>query len=782
MRVSRNFLADYLDLSKVNFQQLAEKMVNIGHEYDSCGPLVSASNLVIGKVVDCQKHPDSKKLSVCQVDTGDGVFKIVCGATNVAVNQKVVVAKVGAILPGDFKIKVAKIAGVESNGMICSFAELGFDKKFLKERDWQEIMVLDDDAPLGEDALAYLQLHDEVIDFDLTTNRGDLLSMLGMAYEVGALYKLDVTYPESDFVEIADSIKDEYTLKVQTEKCKLYLAKLVKNIKIMESPVYIKNRLIACGIRPINNVVDISNYVMLETGQPIHFFDADKLKDIGVRMGKNEEVQTLDGQIRKVAENDIVITNNNNPIALAGVMGGLATEVTEKTKNIIIESAIFHPANVRNTAKKTLRSEASNRFEKGIAKERTFLALKRACYLLAKHADGQVAKYLLKHDKMSVSDVEITVSIEHVNRILGMKLTMAEICDVMERLKLPYQKGKEEICVLIPPRRLDLTIAEDLIEEIGRFIGFNKIVSAMPASVIKMGSWDKKMSYLKAIKNFLVGQGLNEVISYSLISKTDNKLFSQENGITILDPPSKEREVLRTSLLTSLLNVYNYNYARQIKNINFFEIGSVYKEKYLEEERLGILMSGVYLENKWQNQQVKVDFFLLKGLIESLFNFLGLQNRYAFVFRKMDNFHPYQTSVIEVDGQDVGVFGKVHPELANDVFMVEINLDYLYNLVVKPIKYKAPFRYPSIQKDVAFLVNEEITNLEIEKVIKKTGGRILETVTVFDLYEKDGRKSIAYSLLFRDEKRTLNEEEVLGILNKIIKAVEENFAASVRDK
>ncbi len=784
MKISRNFLADYLNIKKVDFPQLAEKMVALGHEYDSYYRLVDASKLVIGQVIDCQKHPNSKKLSVCQVDTGDGTKEIVCGATNVAAKQKVVVAKVGAILPGDFKIKKAKIAGVDSHGMICSFAELGFDKKFLKDSDWQEIMVLDDKAPVGADALEYLELDDEVIDFDLTTNRGDLLSMLGMAYEIGALYQLDVQYPPTDYQENNESIANKYSLNVTTDKCPLYLAKLVENIKITDSPQYIKNRLIACGIRPINNVVDISNYVMLETGQPIHFFDADKLQNIGVRMGKKEEVQTLDNQIRKADENDIVITNNDEAIALAGVMGGLSTEVTAETKNIIIESAIFHPSNIRNTAQKTLRSEASSRFEKGIAKERTFLAIKRACYLLVKHAEGEVAKDMLKHDKMPVVDKEITVSLEHINRILGMSLSIDAVSKVWERLQLPYQKRQNVFRVLIPPRRLDLHIAEDLIEEVGRFIGFNEIKSSLPKTTIKKGMWDEKMVYCQQIRDFLIAKGLRQTINYSLVSVSDNKMFSSQKPIALLDALSKERDVLRTSLLTSLLNTYNYNYARQIKDINIFEIGAIYQKEqtYQEENRLAILMRGVYLQNKWQKMSVTVDFFLLKGIIEELFNYLGLQNRYTFKVSTINNFHPYQASDIYINNQKVGIIGKVHPELANDVYMAEFDLEYLYDIAIKPIKYKAPFRYPSIQKDVAFLMDADIPTAEIEKVIKQAGGRHLEKITVFDVYEKEKQKSIAYSLLFRDETRTLNDEEVLNILAKIINVVEEKFNAQVRNK
>ncbi len=782
MKVSRNFLSDYLDVSKIDFAILKDEMLHLGHEYDEYQKLVDATNLVVGKVVDCVKHPDSDKLSICQVDVGGEIKQIVCGASNVATGQKVVVAKVGAVLPGDFKIKKIKVAGVYSDGMICSFAELILDKRYLSEKDHQEIMVLDDHAVVGEDALVFLELNDEIIDFDLTANRADLLSILGMAYEIGALYNLSVNYPEIAFKEIKESINDNYRLQVSTEKCQLYLAKLVKNVVIKESPNYIKNRLMASGIRPLNNVVDISNYVMLETGQPIHFFDADKVSNLGVRLGKNEEIQTLDGFIHKIDQNDILITDNDKPIALAGIMGGLATEVTNETKNIIIEAAIFNPTNIRKTSKKTLRSEASMRFEKGIAKERTFLALKRACYLLEKHASGKVAKDMLKHDILKIKEKTITIDVDFVNAILGLDLKKKALLDTLNRLQLPYQDG-ENIAVLIPERRLDLSIPEDLVEEIGRFAGFNNIKGVLPTGTLKSGRYDDKLAYLRQINNYLIGKGLKQTINYSLVTANECEPYSEKKAIKIIEPVSKEREFLRTALIPSLLHVYNYNHARSFKDIAIFEIGAIYyqTEKYIENNKLGLLLSGNYIENKWQQEKIVVDFYLLKGLIEELLIYQGFANRYQFVAYKNDNFHPYQTAKILVDNEEIGVMGKIHPKLANNVYVSEIDLDKLYDYKIKNIKYREPIKYPAIIKDVAFLVNEEVISADIEKVIKKAGGRLLETIDVFDVYQKDGQKSIAYSLTFRDENKTLSDEEVMVIFNRIIGAVEEKVGAKVRD-
>ena len=392
MRLSKKFLNEYTNLNKINFKELADGMLKLGNEYESISSLVKASKVTTGEVIECTNHPDSDHLHLCKVDIGTEVLNIVCGAPNVREGIKVIVALVGCEL-GDFKIKQSTILGHESNGMLCSLQELGLDNKFLTEQDIAGIHELPQEAIVGEDPIKFLELDDEIIDFELTSNRGDLLSMLGLAYECAAITSEDVKEPDLSYNEIKENIKDELTLKVDTDNAYTFLLKGVKNIKIEESPIYIKNRLIACGIRPINNVVDISNYVMLETGQPLHFYDADKLgKTIGVRQATNgEKLVTLDEQERILVEEDIVITNGKDAIGLAGVMGGYSTEIDENTKNVVIECAIFNPINIRKTSKKLLRSEASIRFEKGLDVNRCYMAIERACNMLEDLAYG---KYL----------------------------------------------------------------------------------------------------------------------------------------------------------------------------------------------------------------------------------------------------------------------------------------------------------------------------------------------------------------------------------------------------
>ena len=398
MKLSRKFISDYIDLDEnLTIKEIAEDMTRVGNEYDEAAPLVNCTNLTIGKVISCIDHPDSDHLHVCKVDIGTEVLNIVCGAPNVREGIKVILALPGAKLPGG-EIKKGVIRGQESNGMICSIAELGLDKKFLSEKDIEGIHELDDNAPLGEDPIKYLELDDEVIDFELTSNRGDELSMLGLAYELGAIYDKKVKDIDLSYNTIEESIKDDFNIDIQTDNCSIFLAANVKDLEIKESPLFIKNRLIACGIRPINNVVDISNYVMLETGQPLHFYDVSSLGNkLIVRMANdNEKVTTLDGVERELDSNDIVIANEKEPVGLAGVMGGLNTEVEATTKDIIIEAAIFDASSIRKTSKKVLRSEASNRFEKGLDPNRTYMAINRALHLLEKYANAKVLKDLVK--------------------------------------------------------------------------------------------------------------------------------------------------------------------------------------------------------------------------------------------------------------------------------------------------------------------------------------------------------------------------------------------------
>lgn len=787
MKLSRKFVSDYVDID-VDINTLAEDMTGIGNEYDSCGKLIPATNLVIGKVLECTDHPDSDHLHVCKVDVGNEILQIVCGAPNVRSGIKVIVAKAGAILPGGV-IKKGVIRGQESNGMLCAISELGLDHKFLKEEDIAGIHELPDDAPIGEDPIKYMQLDDEVIDFELTSNRGDLLSILGMAYEIGALYNKKVKDIDLSFNESDEEITNAFDLNIQTDNCPLFLVKKVKNVTIKESPEFIKNRLIASGIRPINNVVDISNYVMLETGQPLHYYDADRLGNkLIVRMAHDkEELTTLDGQVRVLSNDDIVIANDNGAVGLAGVMGGLTTEIEEDTKNIIIESAIFNATSIRKTSKKVLRSEASNRFEKGLDPRRTYMAMMRSCNLLEKYADAVITKGIIEHKDIEIGDKKIDITLEKINKVLGITIPREEVLAIFKRLGFETDDKNTYMTVTVPTRRIDISIAEDLIEEVGRIYGIDKIQGKKLTLPVKPGNSNKN---IRIVRSKLSSLGLNETLSYSLIPEKEVHKFTNDifDHVKVLDPMSEDRNTLRYSLIPSLLSIYNYNKARSKKDISIYEVGKgFYKENdnYHEENKLAILMTGEYYLGL---NSMKVDFYVIKGILEELLEYLGYKNRYSLSLENIpEEFHPGQSASIILSGVNIGIIGKLHPSVSKeDIYVIEINLDKLFSFKVKHMQYKELSKYPSISKDMAFIVKKNILAGDVINVIKKACGKLLVDISVFDVYEGENvgtdEKSIAFNLTFQDQNKTLSDEEVMDLFNKAINEVENKVHGVLRDK
>ena len=803
MKLSKNFVKDYVDID-VDIKTLAENMTKVGNEYDEVGKLINATKLVIGEVKECEMHPDSDHLHVCKVDVGTEVLDIVCGAPNVRKGLKVIVALVGAELP-EITIKKGNIRGQESNGMLCSMLELGMEHKYVDEIDKTGIHELPEDAPVGEDPIKYMGLDDEVVDFDLTANRGDLLSILGMAYELGAIYDKKVKEIDLSHNENSENINDTFKVEVNTDNCSIFLAKKVKNIEIKESPAFIKNRLIASGIRPINNVVDISNYVMLETGQPLHFYDADTLKGkLEVRMAKErEKLTTLDNIERTLSKEEIVISDGEKAIGLAGVMGGLETEIRDNTKNVIIESAIFDGVKVRKTSKEILRSEASSRFEKGLDPNRTYMAIERACKLLEEYASGEVVGGIAKYDNSNKENRNIEISFKKINDVLGMEISKKDILDVFRRLGFNVIiNGKEsqfseteqelenveEITVSVPRRRGDISIKEDLIEEVGRIYGVDNIVGKLPQMPLKSGSYDK---VTRGIRNKMVDLGLNETLSYILVNDKEAKYFTKDDTelVSLLDPMSEDRNTLRHSILPSLLKIYEYNKARSNKDVSIFEIGKAFykqAEEYGEHNKLAVLMTGDFylgVDNKKQ-----VNFYIIKGIAEELLDYLGYAGRYSFIIKENqmpDEVHPGQSALISVNNDIVGLIGRVHPSLVKEaVYVFEIDLDKLLDKKVGKMKYKEYSKFPSVKKDLAVVVDKEVTSAEIATLIKKAGGSNLSKIDVFDVYTGKGieenKKSIAYSLTFEKMDRTLTDEEINESLNKIIDMLEKKLGAELR--
>ena len=784
MKLSRKFLSEYIDIpSDVETKSLAEEMTHVGNEYDSCEKLIPATNLVIGEVLECVDHPDSDHLHVCKVNVGSEVLNIVCGAPNVRCGLKVIVALPGAKLPGG-EIKRGVIRGIESNGMLCSKAELGLDNKFLTEEDKAGIHELGSDAIVGEDPIKYMGLDDEVIDFELTSNRGDLLSILGMAYEVGAIYgkkvkDIDLSYEEEGNID--------FNLSIDTDNCTLFLAKEIKNITIKESPEFIKNRLIASGIRPINNVVDISNYVMLETGQPLHFYDLDRLgRTIKVRMASNDEkLTTLDSEERILSNEDIVITDGTKAVGLAGVMGGLSTEIEDDTKNILIEAAIFDSVKIRKTAKKILRSEASNRFEKGIDPKRTYMAIERCCNLLSKYADATIVGGIVKIDNTDISDKEIVVTLNKINKVLGTNITKEEVIDILNRLDFKVSEKDNTFTVVVPTRRMDISIKEDIIEEVGRYYGMEKIEGSKLVLPLKEGKLDRVK---RQIKNKMISLGLNEALSYALIPESEVHKYTIDNftHINLADPMSEDRKTLRYSLLYSLEQIYSYNKARNFKDVCIFEVGKgFYKEDtYKEELKLAGLMTGKYYLDI---NNTNVDFYIVKGVVEELLDHLGYNGRYTInVGEVPKELHPGVSATINIQGKDIGVIGRLHPSITKDeVYVFEINLDKLLQNRTSNIKAKEISKYLGMQKDISFVVDKNISNKELMDTIKKAGGRLLTNIELFDIYEGEkidsDKKALAYNLKFEDSTKTLTEEEVMNVFNKIIGDVTNKLNAIVRN-
>ena len=787
MKLSRKFVNDYIDLdANLSIKQIADAMTNVGNEYDSATPLINATNLVVGKIIKCTNHPDSNHLHICLVDIKDEVLNIVCGAPNAKEGIKVIVAKNGAKLP-NIEIKKTTIRGVESNGMLCSLQELGLDNKFLDEKDKNGIYEFSDDVEIGMDAIKALGLDDEVIDFELTSNRADLLSILGMAYELGTIYKkqiknIDLTYKEND-----EDINNSFNIEVKTEDCPLFLAKKIVNLTIKPSPDFIKNRLIASGIRPINNVVDISNYVMLETGQPLHFYDANNLGNkIIVRNAiDGEKVVTLDKIERTLTKEDIVIATDKEAIGLAGVMGGYSTEVEPTTKNIIIESAIFNSVKIRKTSKKILRSEASNRFEKGIDPKRTYMALERSAHLLEKYADATIVGGSCVYDKTTKEDKIITLQIDKVEKVLGIKIPEDTCIEILTNLGFKVESNNNILTVSVPTRRLDINIKEDLIEEIGRFYGMNNIKGKLPTFDTKLGKFNKVK---RDIRNKMISLGLNETLSYSLISEEDVYKYTNDKfeKIKIADPMSEERTTLRYSLISSLKEIYEYNKNRSFNDISIFEIGkSFYKEnnEYKEQTKLALLMSGVYLESL---NKLKVDFYIIKGIVEELLDYLGYKNRYNFTTNNIPKeLHPNMSATITIDNKEIGIIGKINPTITkDDIYVSEINLDKLLAIKTSKMSFKELNKYPSIIKDLAFIVNKDIEAQDIVKEIKKSGSSKLQNIEIFDVYTGNNidknKKSLAFKLTFTDNSKTLTEEEINISINKIINDISKKFNAKLR--
>ena len=785
MKVSINWLKDLVDVN-VSTEELAAKFNLHSAEVEDFYKLVEASNLVVGYVTKKEKHPNADKLSICQVDLGGDINQIVCGAPNVDEGQKVIVALPGAVLPGGFKIKGSTIRDVESNGMICSLSELGIDKKYHNE---DGIHVLNNHSVLGNNAVEEMLLNDDVLDIDITPNRADLLSVMGVAYDTSAI--LNTNLHLKDYKVIEDDEINPVKIKLDTENCMSYYARVIKDIVIKESPRWIQSRLIASGIRPINNVVDITNYVMLETGQPLHAFDYDLLGNdtISVRMAnKDEKFITLDEKERTLLPSDIVITNEKKSVALGGVMGGFDTEIVPTSKRILLESATFDPYHIRITSSRLdLRSEASTRFERKVDPKRTIMALEMATSLFIEYAGGKALKGISKVDNIDYSEINIELSLDKINSYLGSDYSLELIIETLDKLKFDFDVMDNIFNIIAPSRRRDILTYQDIIEEIGRIIGYDKLPLTLPKTV-SIGKLSERQSFKRSIRSVFTGLGLNEVVSYSLINEAEVYDFVKEESplVKLLMPMSIDKNVLTHTPINGILDSVKYNLARKNKDIMFFELGKKY-EANKETELLCGALTGELSSTLWQGKKEVVDFYLVKGILETLFNKLGLGHLEFAPMSDYKNLHPGQSAYIMDRFDKVGFIGKLHPSYENendlkDVFVFEINLEEMFKRRRPLKKAKAINKFPSIYRDIALVVNTSVTSKELSDSIKKSGKRMLSSVEIFDLYVGDSlgedKKSIALRLEFSDQSKTLEMsdvesriKEILGHLGKLHGAV-----------
>ncbi|HDK9530700.1 TPA: phenylalanine--tRNA ligase subunit beta [Staphylococcus aureus] len=797
MLISNEWLKEYVT-NDDSVSNLAERITRTGIEVDDLIDYTKdIKNLVVGFVKSKEKHPDADKLNVCQVDIGeDEPVQIVCGAPNVDAGQYVIVAKVGGRLPGGIKIKRAKLRGERSEGMICSLQEIGISSNYIPKSFESGIYVFSESQVPGTDALQALYLDDQVMEFDLTPNRADALSMIGTAYEVAALYNTKMTKPETTSNELELSANDELTVTIENEdKVPYYSARVVHDVTIEPSPIWMQARLIKAGIRPINNVVDISNYVLLEYGQPLHMFDQDAIgsQQIVVRQAnEGEKMTTLDDTERELLTSDIVITNGQTPIALAGVMGGDFSEVKEHTSNIVIEGAIFDSVSIRHTSRRlNLRSESSSRFEKGIATEFVDEAVDRACYLLQTYANGKVLKDRVSSGELGAFITPIDITADKINRTIGFDLSQNDIVTIFNQLGFDTEINDDVITVQVPSRRKDITIKEDLIEEVARIYGYDDIPSTLPVfEKVTSGQLTDRQYKTRMIKEVLEGAGLDQAITYSLVSKEDATAFAmqQRQTIDLLMPMSEAHASLRQSLLPHLIEAASYNVARKNKDVKLFEIGNVFfangeGELPDQVEYLSGILTGDYVVNQWQGKKETVDFYLAKGVVDRVSEKLNLE----FSYRRadIDGLHPGRTAEILLENKVVGFIGELHPTLAADndlkrTYVFELNFDALMAVSVGYINYQPIPRFPGMSRDIALEVDQNIPAADLLSTIHAHGGNILKDTLVFDVYQGEhlekGKKSIAIRLNYLDTEETLTDERVSKVQAEIEAALIEQGA------
>ncbi|WP_238884834.1 phenylalanine--tRNA ligase subunit beta [Clostridium sp. YIM B02551] len=793
MKVPVYWLKDYINID-INGKELGDRLTLSGSKVEEV--IISGDeikNVVTGKIVKIEAHPDAEKLVICQLDVAaEELVQIVTGANNMKEGDIVPVALHGAILPNDLKIKKGKLRGVVSNGMMCSEEELGI----AGDEPVHGLMILDPKTQLGRDIKDVLGLNKEVIDFEITSNRPDCLSVIGIARETAATLGTSFNMPNLKYSVVKDkNINDELKVTINDSLCRRYLARGVRNVKVAPSPAWMQERLLDAGVRPINNIVDITNFVMLELGQPMHAFDKREISSNHIvieRAKAGEKFTTLDELERNLDDTMLCIKNGETTIALAGIMGGLDSEIKEDTTEVIFEFANFDGTNIRvNSKKLNLRTEASSRFEKDIDPNLALLAADRACSLIEELGCGEIIDGTIDVYPEIKEEKELKVSSSWVNKFLGTQISSEDMKNFLDRLELITSINGDELIIKVPTFRIDIDIKEDIAEEIARIYGYNNIPMTISTSTTEREPKYKKERLDDLVIETLLSSGINQSISYSFVSP---KVFDEinlpkdselRNTVKIKNPLGEDYSIMRTTTIPSMMESLKRNYSRNNSYVRLFEIGRTYipneNENALPKEN-NILTIGMYGE---------CDYLDLKGVVENILDALGVIR--TSLVREIDNvcYHPGKTAALLVGKQKAGVFGEIHPDLLDNYgidtlgYMAELNLDVLYEVSNTIKAYKPLPKFPAVTRDIALLVDDAVLVGEIEDTIVKAGGSLVERVTLFDIYKgkqiPEGKKSIAYAIAYRDENKTLTDKEVNKVHDKILRSLEYKLGAQLRD-
>ena len=798
MLISLNWLKQYVDI-KESVEEIANALTMIGQEVEAIDIQgKDLGNVVIGQIVEFDKHPNSDRLTLLKVNVGEEEpLQIICGATNHKLNDKVVVAKIGAVLPGNFKIKKSKIRDVESFGMLCSEAELGLTKES------EGIIILPEDAPIGKEYREYAGLNDVIFELEITPNRPDCLSHIGIAREVAAYYNRKVKYPVIEIAETIESVNTVIKVNIEDkERCKRYLGRVIKNVKIKESPEWLKTRIRAMGLNPINNVVDVTNFVMFEYNQPMHAFDLDKVEgNITIRAAKeNEEITTLDGVERVLKNGELVIADDEKAIAIGGVIGGQNTQIDSDTKNIFVEVAYFTPENIRRESRDLgIFTDSAYRNERGMDVENLAVVMNRAVSLLAEVAEGEVLSEVIDKYVEKPKRAEISLNLEKLNKFIGKNLTYEEVGKILTHLDIELKPLGDGTTLLIPPSyRADLTRPADIYEEVIRMYGFDNIEAKIPVMSIESGEENTNFKISRIVREILKELGLNEVINYSFIPKFTKELFNfGEEVIEIKNPLSEDMAVMRPTLLYSLITNVRDNINRNQTDLKLFEISKTFKKLgegqnglAIEDLKIALILSGREEKNLWNQSKSDYNFYDLKGYLEFLLERLNVTKYSLTRLTNNKNFHPGASAEIKIGEDVIGVLGELHPNLVNyfgikreKVFFAELNLTSLLKYIKIKVNYETISKYPEVLRDLAITLDKSVLVGEMVKEIKKKVN-LIEKIDIFDVYSGDkidkDKKSVAMSIVLRDKNRTLTDEDIDKAMTAILELIKDKYNGEIR--